>query len=62
MKRAHQKTLLAIFSTPAPSTMEWRKIEALFEAVGAEMVEGDGSRGALFLERECCYLSPPAPT
>jgi hypothetical protein len=44
MNSRHQSTLKAIFSTPVPSTLEWRRIEALFEAVGAKSSEGRGSR------------------
>ncbi|MBL7635431.1 type II toxin-antitoxin system HicA family toxin [Atlantibacter hermannii] len=40
----HQKTLEAIFSLPTSSTLEWRKIEALFVAMGALTTEGNGSR------------------
>jgi len=36
--------MAAIFSHPAPGNLEWRKIEALFVALGAEVIEGDGSR------------------
>lgn len=44
MTNAHQKTLKTIFRQPTPSTLEWRRIESLFLAVGAEMIEGAGSR------------------
>lgn len=44
MKNAHRKTLETIFRQPTPSTLEWRRIESLFLAVGAEMIEGAGSR------------------
>ena len=40
----HKKTLQAVFSTPTPVTLEWRKIEALFIALGAIATEGNGSR------------------
>jgi len=41
---AHRKTLNAIFAHPVPATVEWRKIEALFIALGATVTEGRGSR------------------
>jgi hypothetical protein len=44
MNKAHQKTLQAIFSQPVPATLEWRRIEGLFIAIGAQAVEGAGSR------------------
>lgn len=44
MNRAHRKTLEAIFQQPVSSSLEWRKIESLFQAVGAKVIEGAGSR------------------
>ena len=44
MNNKHRKTLTAIFTDPTPKTLEWRRIESLFIAVGCEMIEGDGSR------------------
>jgi hypothetical protein len=35
MHSRHRKTLEAIFATPVPATLEWRKIENLFLALGA---------------------------
>lgn len=37
-------TLLAVFAEPAPSTLEWRRIEALLVACGARTIKGKGSR------------------
>ena len=44
MNKTHRKTLEAIFQQPVPVSLEWRKIESLFQAVGAELIEGAGSR------------------
>ena len=44
MNSGHRKTLLAIFSTPVPSALEWRRIESLLIALGAQVIEGAGSR------------------
>lgn len=44
MNNAHRKTLVAIFSQPVPGTLEWRRIESLFLALGAQTIEGNGSR------------------
>jgi hypothetical protein len=46
VKAAHRKTLEAIFSNPIPKSLEWRRIEALFVALGCEVMEGNGSRVA----------------
>ena len=40
----HRATLSAVFATPTPAGIEWRRIEALFAAVGCTVVEGRGSR------------------
>lgn len=39
-----RKTLAAIYTEPPPKQLEWRDIESLLVAVGAEVVEGRGSR------------------
>lgn len=44
MNKAHQKTLEAVFHKPVPASLEWRRIELLFQAVGAKTIEGTGSR------------------
>ncbi len=44
LNKQHQKTLQAIFEVPTRSSLEWRRIEALFVAIGARIVEGSGSR------------------
>ncbi|RKU09969.1 type II toxin-antitoxin system HicA family toxin [Candidatus Poribacteria bacterium] len=44
MNRKHERTLNAIFRTPVPKTLEWRKIESLLIACGVKTIEGRGSR------------------
>jgi hypothetical protein len=46
VNKKHRKTLEAIFSTPVPQSLEWRKIEVLLIALGCEIIEGNGSRVA----------------
>jgi hypothetical protein len=41
---AHRKTLEALFTNPVPASLEWRKIEGLLKALGAQTIEGNGSR------------------
>ena len=43
LNKKHQRTLAAIFSTQTPTTLQWRRIEALFMALGATKEEGRGS-------------------
>ena len=44
MNNKHLKTSTTIFSDPTPNTLEWSRIEALFIALGAQTIEGRGSR------------------
>jgi hypothetical protein len=44
MNRTHRKTLAAVFADPVSGNIEWRRIEALFKAVGCDVIEGSGSR------------------
>ncbi|HIJ81235.1 MAG TPA: type II toxin-antitoxin system HicA family toxin [Desulfuromonadales bacterium] len=44
MNKLHRKTLDDIFSQPVPATLEWRRIESLFVSLGAQTIEGTGSR------------------
>jgi hypothetical protein len=46
MNRTHRETLEAIFTTPVPRVLPWRRIEALFITIGCEVIEGSGSRVA----------------
>lgn len=42
-------------------SLEWRRIEALFLAFGAEMIEGRGSRVAFFLNGARADFHRPHP-
>lgn len=44
MNSAQRRTLVAIFTSPTPSNLAWRQIEGLFVALGAQVIEGNGSR------------------
>ena len=61
MNRTHQKTLAAIYSNPVPATLEWRKIEAMLVALGAQVVEGSGSRVAFVLQGKRADFHRPHP-
>jgi len=49
MQSKHRKTLAAIFSDPVSGNMEWRRIEALLLALGAERTERAGSAVSFIL-------------
>ena len=59
--RTHQRTLAAIYSEPVPATLEWRKVEALLVALGAQVVEGSGSRVAFVLHGKRADFHRPHP-
>jgi hypothetical protein len=61
MKAAHRRTLIAIFSNPTPSNLAWRQIEALFIALGAQVIEGRGSRVRFELEGVIATFHRPHP-
>ncbi|MDR0781961.1 MAG: type II toxin-antitoxin system HicA family toxin [Pseudomonadales bacterium] len=61
MNNTHYKTLIALFATPAPATFEWRKIEALFIAAGADLIEGSGSRVRFELNGVVATFHRPHP-
>lgn len=61
MNRKHRKTLASIFAEPAPASLEWRKIEALFAAAGAATIEGSGSRVRFVLHGVVATFHRPHP-
>lgn len=44
MNSRHQKTLAVLFSHSGQKSLEWVWIESLILALGAEIIEGRGSR------------------
>jgi len=61
MNTQHQKTLSAIFRTPVPASLEWKQIEKLFMAVGAQAIEGRGSRVRFELNGVVATFHRPHP-
>ena len=61
MNKRHQNTLNEVFKTPVPTTLEWRRIEALFKAVGALSIEGSGSRVRFALSNVVATFHRPHP-
>jgi hypothetical protein len=61
MNREHRRTLEAVFAKPVPANLEWRKIEALLVALGANIVEGAGSRVAFVLNGKRADFHRPHP-
>jgi hypothetical protein len=61
MNSKHNQTLSLVFSSPAPGNLEWRKIESLFVALGAKVIEGDGSRVSFIINDEKGDFHRPHP-
>ncbi|MCB9421885.1 MAG: type II toxin-antitoxin system HicA family toxin [Ardenticatenaceae bacterium] len=61
MNKRHQKTLEAIFSSPVPTSLEWKRIEALFVALDAIVIEGRGSRVRFELNDVIATFHRPHP-
>ncbi|MFV1977186.1 MAG: type II toxin-antitoxin system HicA family toxin [Candidatus Scalindua sp.] len=62
MKRKHQKTLEQIFKRPTSGNIQWKDIESLFKALGAEVTERAGSRVAVVLFSEVRVFHRPHPS
>jgi hypothetical protein len=61
MAKKHDKTLEAIFADPVRSNIAWRDIEALLQALGAEISEGEGSRVRIALNGVRAVFHRPHP-
>ena len=61
LNKRHQRTLEAVFSTQVPATLQWRRIEALFMALGATKEEGSGSSVTFKLRDKEAMFHRPHP-
>ena len=61
MSKKHHRTLAAIFTDPLPANVKWRDVEALFAALGGELIEGRGSRVVVFLADAKATFHRPHP-
>ena len=59
MNTRHRETLEKILSHPTPHNIEWRRIERLFEALGAELTEGHSGRVKIRLAGHEATFSRP---
>jgi hypothetical protein len=44
MNKRQRKTLADIYEKPTRSDLSWRNVESLFNAIGSDIFEGEGSR------------------
>lgn len=61
LNKTHQKTLKDILKTPILMNIEWRRVEALFKAIGAKIIEGNGSRVRIELNGVVGTFHKPHP-
>ena len=61
MNRRHEKTLRSIFADPVNGNIEWRKIEALFLALGATRTERTGAAVSFTLNSAVAQFHRPHP-
>lgn len=61
LSRKHRRTLEKIKNRPILGTIPWRDIEKLFEYLGAEIEEREGSRIAVTLKGEVRVFHRPHP-
>lgn len=61
MNAAHRRTLVAIFASPTPKNLAWRQMEGLFVALGAQVIEGRGSRVRFELNGVIATFHRPHP-
>lgn len=61
MNKKHRRTLMAIREKPERANIQWRHIEALFVALGAEITEGKGSRVRVYLNGRMAVFHRPHP-
>ena len=61
VNRRHGRTLQAIFADPVDGNIEWRRIEALFLALGATRMERMGSAVSFELNGAVAQFHRPHP-
>jgi len=61
VNKSAQRTLETIFEKPIRSDVPWREVEKLFDALGAEILEGRGSRIRVALGNRRAVFHRPHP-
>lgn len=62
MNARQRRTLELIYSLPVPASLEWLRIESLLISLGAQVVEGHGSRVRFELNGIIATFHRPHPT
>ncbi|MCK5916247.1 MAG: type II toxin-antitoxin system HicA family toxin [Deltaproteobacteria bacterium] len=61
MNNKQRNTLQVIFRNPVVNNLEFKKIESLLVALGAELIEGEGSRVRFVLNGVVVTFHRPHP-
>lgn len=61
MNGKQKKTLAALFKDPVKGTIAWADLESLLIAVGAELIEGRGSRVRFEKDGVSAFFHRPHP-
>ena len=61
MNNKQRNMLQALFRNPVPNNFEFKKIESLLVALGAELIEGEGSRVRFVLNGVVATFHRPHP-
>ena len=61
MNNKQRNMLQALFRNPVPNNLEFKKIESLLVALGAELIEGEGSRVRFVLNGVVATFHRPHP-
>lgn len=61
LRKKHRKTLQKIFERPVNTNIKWQDIEKLFEALGADVTEREGSRVAVKIGGQVAIYHRPHP-
>jgi len=62
MNARQRRTLELIFSLPVPASLDWLRIESLLIALGAQVIEGNGSRVRFELKGVVAIFHRPHPS
>lgn len=61
MNKKQEQTLSELFAIPTPANINWKDIESLFLALGAEITSGNGSRVRVALNGVRAVFHRPHP-
>ncbi len=61
MNSKHKKTLSIVFAKLVTASLDWAHIETLFTALGAQTIEGNGSRVRFILNTVVGTFHRPHP-